>query len=84
MLGTSPHVARDILDKTGLQPVFFGRGRGRGCRWLYSAVLALIKTRFAEAQEQGQKARKRVSKGFSFTGLNASDVFALTQKHAIQ
>ena len=84
MLGTTPHVAKDFLGKAGLQPIFLGRGRGRGCRWLYSAVLALIKTRFSEAQEQGQEKRKRVSKGFSFAGLSSSDVFALTQKHTVQ
>lgn len=39
MLGTSPGVAASILAKRGVFPVDFGMGRGRGQRWLESAVV---------------------------------------------
>ncbi len=84
MLGTTPHVARDYLGKAGLQPIFLGRGRSRGCRWLHSAVLALITTRFAEAQTQGQEKRKRITKGFSFSGRSVEEIYNLTRAHTLQ
>ena len=41
MLGTSPGVAASILAQRGVHPIDFGLGRGRGPRWLESAVRIL-------------------------------------------
>lgn len=38
VFGTSPDIARAILLKHGVHPVDLGAGRGRGLRWLESAV----------------------------------------------
>lgn len=52
MLGTTPGVAASILSQRGVHAVDFGMGRGRGRRWLESAVQQVIAEMHAEAQPQ--------------------------------
>lgn len=91
ILNTSPRVARKYLKEAGLEPLFLGKGRSRGLRWLRSAVLNLVTNRFVEAQinfkeskKSKNKQKKQITSGFSFAGLTPSDIFALTQEHALQ
>lgn len=39
LLGTSPKAAAKELTKMGVYPIDFGVGRGKGYRWLESAVM---------------------------------------------
>lgn len=58
VFGTSPDVARAILRSHGVHPVDLGAGRGRGLRWLESAVLAVMQEMHTEANTPAQKARE--------------------------
>lgn len=49
MLNTTPGVAATILAKWGVHPIDFGRGAGRGPRWLESAVRAAMQQMQAAA-----------------------------------
>ncbi len=61
ILDMSQKVAREFLIQHGLQPISLGPGRGRGLRWLASAVENLILTIHAEAQQTGSIMLKRSS-----------------------
>lgn len=68
MFGTSPGMAASLLRKAGIMPIDLGRGRGRGLRWLESAVQAAIVGLHNEAQP---KQKKRVSLKGSYQSLIA-------------
>ena len=55
VFGTSPDIARAILRSHGVQPVDLGAGRGRGLRWLESAVLAVMQEMHTEANARVPK-----------------------------
>lgn len=57
MLGTCPGVAASILIGMGVRPIDLGRGRGRGLRWLKSAVEGAIMSMHSSAQLQVKSAR---------------------------
>lgn len=50
--------AASILAKRGCHPIDFGRGPGGGPRWLESAVVAVIREMFLEAQPKPPKPKK--------------------------
>lgn len=54
MLGTSPGVAASVLEQRGVHPIDWGRGRGRGPRWLASAVEQTLRDIHAAAQSPFQ------------------------------
>ena len=57
MLGTTPGVAASILAARGVQPIDFGIGRGRGRRWLESAVRQVMLDMHNAAQPKAKTAR---------------------------
>jgi len=57
MLGTPPGVAVSLLEKAGICPVDFGRGRGRGRRWLESAVIHVMRSLHDAAQTKPKPPR---------------------------
>lgn len=50
--------AASILAKRGCYPIDFGRGPGGGPRWLASAVEAVIREMFLEAQPKPPKQKR--------------------------
>ena len=58
MLGTSPRVAVAILKEHGCNPSDLGYGRGRGLRWLESAVAAILRDIHVKAQESLPRSAK--------------------------
>ena len=61
MLGTTPGVAASILAARGVQPIDFGIGRGRGRRWLESAVRQVMLDMHEAAQPKAKTARNATS-----------------------
>ena len=61
MLGTTPGVAASILAARGVQPIDFGIGRGRGRRWLESAVRQVMLDMHNAAQPKAKTARNAAS-----------------------
>lgn len=55
VFGTSPDIARSILLNYGVHPVDLGAGRGRGLRWLESAVRAALQSMHAGAQPKPKR-----------------------------
>lgn len=88
MLDTSPGVAASILAEQGVHPIDFGYGRGRGRRWLESAVLAALHKMHEAAQPKPRQPRtpKRPSMpSASLAGMSASAVFEmLTNGQCVQ
>lgn len=87
MLGTTPGVAASILSKRGVHAVDFGMGRGRGRRWLESAVQQVIAELHAEAQppKHTPTARQAVSRLSSrLTAMSVNDLYRLTQAGCVQ
>lgn len=58
LLGTSHGVATSILSKYGVAPIDLGYGRGRGQRWLQSAVISAMHRMHEDAQTQSYKPYK--------------------------
>ena len=75
MLGTTPGVAASILSERGCNPIDFGYGRGRGPRWLESAVIATIRAMHMEAQPQATPS-KNVSKKSKFPKVELANMSA--------
>ena len=84
LLGASEKVATEIMLKNGLQPVSFGRGRGRGNRWLQSAVFALIQELHEKAQKVDKKAGKPQSLASPVAIMSGADLYALTHRTRLQ
>lgn len=94
MLGTTPGVAASILAKQGVMPIDFGMGRGRGTRWLESAVVQSIQTMHNQAQNQTKKATDftlnqakkciRARPAIHLHQLRAADIYALTHNATLQ
>lgn len=88
MLGTTPGVAASILAQRGVHAVDFGMGRGRGRRWLESAVQQVIAELHAEAQPQKRtKAVRQATASSRMAALATMSVSALhrlTQAGCVQ
>lgn len=88
MLGTTPGVAASILAQRGVHAVDFGMGRGRGRRWLESAVQQVIAELHAEAQPQKRTKAVRQATASSrmaaLATMSVSDLFSLTQAGCVQ
>lgn len=79
MMGTSPRVAVSILKARGCNPVDLGCGRGRGLRWLESAVSAILRDIHNEAQaaSRSSKPRKPSAPVFNLATASVSAVYGL-------
>lgn len=86
ILGTSPGVAASILSNMGVQPIDFGFGRGRGPRWLESAVTAAIQSLHKAAQPHQKAAKKQRFAQPKVCLANASvdQIHQLTSCHCVQ
>lgn len=84
LLGASEKVAMGIMMKNGLQPVSLGRGRGRGNRWLQSAVYELMRNLHENAQKVEKKREKLPKYTSSIATMSGSDLYALTHRTVVQ
>ena len=88
MLGTSPGVAASLLAQRGVHAVDFGMGRGRGRRWLESAVQQVIAELHAEAQPKKRTKPARPaaapSRVASVATMSVGDLYRLTQAGCVQ
>ncbi len=84
LLGASPKVAMGIMLKNGLQPVSLGRGRGRGNRWLQSAVYELMHTLHDKAQKVPKRHEKMPQYKSPVATMSGADLYALTHRAPVQ
>ena len=88
MLGTTPGVAASILAQRGVHSVDFGMGRGRGRRWLESAVQQVIAEMHAEAQPPKRPTAARPAAAqirvATLATMSISDLHRLTQAGCVQ
>ena len=86
MLGTSQGVAMSIMAEHGVRPVDFGRGRGRGLRWLESAVKAVMHKMHDDVQPKARHARQpRVGMpAVKLEDMSIDDVMRLTSRQGVQ
>ena len=84
MLGTSPGVAASILAGKGIHPIDFGVGRGRGRRWLESAVQQAMLEMHAAAQPRPRHPRAATAPSCKLAGMSADDVYRLTTGRCVQ
>ncbi len=89
VFGTSPEVARSILMDHGVHPVDLGAGRGRGLRWLESAVQAVAAEMHRRAQPVSKTSKKPLrpapgaSAGF-LSSVTLDQLYTLTHKPSVQ
>lgn len=87
MLGTSPGVAASILAQRGVHPIDFGLGRGRGPRWLESAVKQAMLEMHLAAQPKPKMPRptkEPSTRPVSLTSMTVNDIYQLTQGPCVQ
>lgn len=88
MMGTSSGVAASILAKHGVFPIDFGVGRGRGPRWLESAVRQTLFELHADAQPKTKRKRQgqtaQVLSTSTLVNLSVNSLWELTQHHNVQ
>lgn len=88
MLGTSPGVAASLLADWGVHPVDYGYGRGRGQRWLESAVRQAMLAMHEAAQPRAPRPRKKngvpAGTGARLAALSIDDLYTLTQMPCVQ
>lgn len=87
MLGTSPGVAASILEARGVRPIDFGMGRGRGRRWLESAVKQAMLEMHLAAQPKPKMPRptnQPSTPPASLTSMSIDDIYRLTQGPCVQ
>ncbi len=89
VFGTSPDVARAILMDHGVHPVDLGAGRGRGLRWLESAVQAVAAEMHRRAQPPSKtsktplRPRAGAPAGF-LSRVTLDELYLLTHKPSVQ
>ena len=86
MLGTSKGVAMSIMAEHGVRPVDYGRGRGRGLRWLESAVSAVMHQMHEDVQNKQRAARKpreRIPTA-RLADLSVEEIYRLTTSQCVQ
>lgn len=89
VFGTSPDVARAILLDHGVHPVNLGAGRGRGLRWLESAVQAVAAEMHRRAQPPPKTSKKPIRPltdapaGF-LSSVTLDQLYTLTHKPSVQ
>ena len=87
-LGTTPGVAAALLSERGVNPVDWGRGRGRGLRWYAPAVKQAALDMHEEVQRKAAapaKKKARAPQVGYVSGRSAAELFAeLTNQPALQ
>ncbi len=84
MLDTTPGVAASVLAEHGVYPVDFGRGAGRGPRWLESAVKAAMQAMHEAAQPKPRPVRKQKTMTVRLSDMSVNDVYRLTTGQCVQ
>lgn len=89
VFGTSPDIARAILLAHGVHPVDLGAGRGRGLRWLESAVHAVAAEMHRRAQPPSKPSKPPLRPvagahaGF-LSSVTLDQLYTLTHKPSVQ
>lgn len=82
---TSVTLARATLASHGVLPIDFGRGKGRGPRWLSEAVDAVILTLHEDAQIKAKPRKTKILRTSApLSALPASDIYELTKAQPLQ
>lgn len=86
MLGTTPDVAASIMAAHHVYPVNLGYGRGRGRRWLESAVRQVVLDMHQGAQPKTKppKSPRPQSPRATLAGMSPAEIFNLTQSQIVQ
>ena len=86
MLGTTRGVAVSIMAEHGVRPVDFGRGRGRGLRWLESAVKAVMQAMHEAAQPKGRPASRQKPglPAARLADMSVDEIYRLTTGQSVQ
>lgn len=85
MLGTSHGVAASVLAGRGVLPIDFGAGRGRGRRWLLSAVVRAMEGMHEESQPRAKPAKTpRPPKASALAGMSVDQILQLTSAPRLQ
>lgn len=71
--------ARSAMADYGVYPIHFGIGRGRGLRWLSSAVDEAIRSMHEQAQPQKHTTEKGKDDEPDICDLSIDDLFSLTR-----
>lgn len=88
MLSTNADMAASILKKYGCYPIDLGYGRGRGLRWLESAVINAMRLMHMEAQPIPKEKKEKIKypkSELDLANMKAGDLQTLlTRKEALQ
>jgi len=86
MLGTTRGVAASILAEHGVKPVDFGRGRGRGLRWLESAVNAVMHKMHDDVQPKARPTRQPRAgmPAAKLADMSVDEIYRLTTGQSVQ
>lgn len=71
--GLPQSVIMSALEKAGVSAINTGKGRGRGLRWLSSAVIEVVATMHRDAQKKQQRRHVRTH---SVSGRSVDDLYA--------
>lgn len=84
-LKMSPALAAAELARRGVYPIDFGVGRGRGLRWLSSAVEHAMREMHEEAQPKKKLPRHKAKPPhLGLASLGVEDILALTSAPCVQ
>ena len=85
-MDTGPGVAERLLASQGVFPINLGVGKGRGPRWLESAVInAMRNMHDAVQQAHAPRARrKHVVPSSGLENMSAGELYTLTRRAAVQ
>lgn len=85
-LRTYPGVAAAELAKFGVYPIDFGAGKGRGQRWLDSAVEQALSEMHKAAQPEEKTPRKKMPRPqkVGLASMNVDAIFDLTHAPCVQ
>lgn len=86
MLNTTPGVAATILAKWGVHPIDFGRGAGRGPRWLESAVRGAMQQMHEAAQPKARQPRQQRLgvPHIKLADMSVDEIYRLTTGQGVQ
>lgn len=76
--------ARAAMAEQGVYPIHLGVGRGRGLRWLASAVDIAIRAMHEDAQPKKKERKPLKSKDIKLEQLSIDDIYNLTHGKTVQ
>lgn len=83
-LSLGADAAKKVMAEHGVYPICFGVGRGRGRRWLASAVDDVILRLHQKAQPVQKKQTTNKPKGIDLSILHVDEIFGLTSGQNVQ